>query len=318
MIVKQKINLKGIITNINMRKASQDNGLIVIDDKFIGISLGHDYCAEHEWGIENMRRRFGIKDGSSKCMGVDNRTISKNINNLVFKEETYKKVKYALLYTGYSFRTLGESQENIPRDIKDYKKDITWNMEWQQRNPPKEGREPKDPIVTAWDEEGFGVGVMGEKEVQYLKDLYEAFQNLNIAIAVINLMPNNPFSNNSLSILIADRLPLSIKINMYAADKEHYDRVDYEEKIGMTKIKAKYGNKNGHNKKNYFMACSAKWINYDDAEARERRKKELKTKYDIQYWVNYSDDDNNHGYYTVEEIREWLTGSKKLTEIRKA
>lgn len=301
-----------------MKKSSQDNGLWMDDDKFIGVSLGHDYCAEHEWGIADIKRNFGMPEGSSKNMGIRNRTITKNIKNLIFIEETHKKIKYAILYTASDWRTPEEAQNDLPYALKDYVKDIQWNMEWQLKNPPREGRKPKDPIVTAWDGGGFGIGVMGEKEVQYLKDLYEAFKNKDVAITIINLMPKNPFSNSSLSLLIASRLPQEILTNMYNADKEYYDRVDYEEKIGMTKIKAKYGNKNGHDKKNYYMACSAKWIDYDDAEARERKKKEHNTKFDIIYWINYSDDDNTHGYYTVEEIREWLTGSKKLSEIRKS
>jgi hypothetical protein len=299
-----------------MRKASQDYGIIIIDDKFIGISLGYDYTAEHEWGIKELRRRFAIPEGTNKNMGIKNRTISKNIDNLVFKKETFKKEKYALLYTGYSCRTITESEENIPNDLKNYKEDILWNMEWQKKHPSTT-RELKDPITCAWDEGSFGVGVMGEKEVGYLNELYEAFQKSNIAIAHINLMPKNPFCNSSLSLLIADRLPQEELDQMYEADKEHYDREDYEEKIGMTKIKEKYANQNGYGKAKYYMACSAKWIDYNNVEAREIRKKELKTKYDIWYWVNYSDDDDNHGWYTVEEIREWLTGDKKLTEIRK-
>ena len=299
-----------------MRKAGQDYSIWMVDDKFVGFSLGHDYCAEHEWGIKELRRRFAIPEGSNKNMGIKNRTITRNIENLVFKTETYKKQKFALLYTGYSCRTLKESEENIPHCFTNYKQDILWNMEYKA-NHPSTTRKPKDPIACAWDEEGFGIAVMGEKEVGYLTQLYEAIQKCNVAITHINLMPKNPFSNSSLSVLIVDLLPQEVLDQMYNADLEYYSRIDYEEKIGMAKIKTKYGNKNGHDKKNYYMACSAKWIDYDDAEAREKRKKELKTKYDIWYWVNYSDDDNNHGWYTVEEIREWLTGRKKLTEIRK-
>ena len=73
----------------------------------------------------------------------------------------------------------------------------------------------------------------------------------------------------------------------------------------------------GHNH-GYYIACSPKWIDYEDAENREAKKKEYHTKYDIMYWVNYSDDDDTHGHFTVEEIKEWLGGKKKLSEIRKA
>jgi hypothetical protein len=299
-----------------MRRAYQDYSFWMVDDKFVGVSLGHDYCAEHEWGIEDMKKRFGIPDGSKKNMGVKNRQITKNSDTLVFKEETHKKAKYAILYTGYKYRTQVESEATLPVCLDHYVDDLRNNVEYDKKYP-KEGRKPQDPLVTAWDGDGFGVGVMGEKEVGYLKDLYDAFQNNNVAIAHINLMPGNPFSNSSLSLLIVDRLPQAILDMMYSADKKHYDLVEYEEEIGMTKIKGKYGNKNGYNKSKYYMACSPRWINYEDPEKRNEEKKRCKTQYDIQYWINYSDDDNNCGWYTVEEIKEWLSGPKKLTEIRK-
>jgi len=72
-----------------------------------------------------------------------------------------------------------------------------------------------------------------------------------------------------------------------------------------------------YHKLHYFTACSPKWIDYKDAESREEYKKKHNTKYDIIYWINYSDNDSNYGWYTVEEIRKWLKGTKKLTEIRK-
>ena len=67
------------------------------------------------------------------------------------------------------------------------------------------------------------------------------------------------------------------------------------------------------------MACSARWIDYENTKNREQHKTRLKTKYDITYWINYSDDDNNYGHYIVEEIQQWLsTPGLKLTQIRKA
>lgn len=75
-----------------MRKASNDYGLIVIDDKFIGIAFGYDYCAEHEQGIKNLRRFCGIAVSGRENMGVKNRTIIV-CPPLVFKEETDKKIK---------------------------------------------------------------------------------------------------------------------------------------------------------------------------------------------------------------------------------
>lgn len=297
-----------------MRKAGNDYGIILIDGKFIGISLGYDFTAEHEWGIEKMKDRFEIPEKTSKNIGIESRSITKNIENIIFKKQTYKKQKFALLYTGYHYRTLEESQKVIPNDLENYKQDIQWRVGYDEKHPPREGKE-NDPIITAWDSEGFGVGVMGVDEVGYLKELYQAFNDINITITYINMMPKNPFSNSALCLLIKDRIPEEFKISMYNADKEYYDRIEYEKKIGMTKIKEKYGN-NGYKEHGYYMACSAKWIDYNDEENREARKKDYDTKYDIIYWINYSDDDDVHGWFSVEDIKKWLKGKKKLSEIR--
>lgn len=298
-----------------MRKASFDYCLWMVDDKFVGVSLGHDYCAEHEWGIREMKGLFGIPESTKKNMGIKCRIITECPRSLMFKEETFKKQKCAILFTQSRSWLKDVELETLPSELEHYKKDIECSIKWEKEHPPST-REPKDPILCAWDSYGFGVAVMGEKEVGYLKELYEAFKNLNVAITYINLMPKNPFSNASLSLLIKDRLPQEVSDRMYSADKCQFDLKDYEKKIGLTKIKEKYHNRQEGAK--YYMACSAHWIDYDDKEAREKRKGELKTKYDIWYWVNYSDDDNNYGWYTAEEIKEWLTGKKRLVEIRKA
>lgn len=299
-----------------MRRAFQDYSFWMVEDTFVGISLGYGYCAEHEWGIVDMKRRFGIPDGSKKTIGVKNRQVTKQSETLVFKKKTHKKEKYAILYTGYKYRTQDESEEKLPGCLEHYVRDLDDNVRYETEHP-REGRKPKDQLVTAWDSDGFGIGVKGEREVAWLKELHEAFKKNNVAIAHVNLMPDNPFSNSSLSLLIVDRLPETIIQMMYSADKKHYDLIDYEEEIGMTKIKEKYGKSHGYSGPKYYMACSPRWINYEDPEKLVELKNKIGTKYDIQYWVNYSDDDNNCGWYTVEEIKEWLTGPKKLTEIRK-
>lgn len=286
-----------------MRKASSDYGLIVIDDKFIGVSLGYDYCSEHEWGIKGLKRLCGMPEANKKNMGVKNRTITQ-CPILVFKESVKKKKNFAILYSGYEYGTQEESENQIPHDFKNYGDDLIWNEKWNTEHPQKETR---DNIQTAWDKDSFGVSVMGVKEIGYLKELHKAFENLNVTIAVVNLGANNPFAGSSLSLLITDRIPQKTLDLMYLGDKEYFDREDYEEKIGMKKIIKKYCNKNGYNGDKYFLACSPKWIDYEDVENREARKKELNTKYDIQYWINYSDNDTNCGWYTVEEIKKWLT-----------
>lgn len=317
-----------------MRKASQDYGIIIIDDKFVGIALGHDFCAEHEWGTKELKEMCGIPESIKKNMGIACRIITK-CPPLVYKEGIDNDVKHAVLFTGDSWRSKEENEKYTPHDLEKYVEDIRWEIEWEiewakkhasKKKSLKKGKketeiiiEPeneKDPIVTAWDGGSFGVGVLGDKEVGYLLELHEAFKNKNVAIATTNLRPNNPFSNTSLTLMIADRVPQEVRDNMYHADKEYFDREDYEEEIGMKKIIEENKAKRGKAGFKYYMACSPEWVDYDDAEQRELRKTKNKTKFDIMYWVNYADDET-YGWFTVEEIREWLTGNKKLIEIRK-
>ena len=188
-----------------MREATNDYNLIIDNDNFIGIALGYDYCAEHEWGITELKQRFGIPEINKKTLGIKNRSITTCIDNLVLKKQTHKKQKFAILYTGTRWKS-SDTKDPIPHDLKNYKESIIYNVEYYKKQS-NECHEHKDPIKTAWDGGSFGIGVMGEKEVKLLEDLYNAFLNKNIAITFINMMPKNPFSNSSLCVLIKDKIP---------------------------------------------------------------------------------------------------------------
>jgi hypothetical protein len=303
-----------------MRRAYNDFGLIEVEDKFIGVSLGYDHCAEHEWGVRELKDMFGVPEANKENMGVKSRTITK-CPTLVFRTGKHKGVNHALLYTGVSWRSDEENAKYTPRDFEKYPEQILDNIKWvveDNKKPRNAGcqREMPEPVITAWSSSDFGVAVYGDKETEQLKELYEAFRANNVTIAVSNLKAKNPFAGSSLCLLITDRIPKETLDLMYAGDKEYFDREDYEEEIGMKKIIEKYGNKNGYHGLHYFMACSPKWISYSDTEAREVQRAKYGTQYDIMYWVNYSDDEHNYGWFTVEEIREWLTGTKKLSKIK--
>ena len=308
---------------MGMRRATYDYSILTDEDVFVGISLGADATSEHEWGIKEMRETFGIPESSKKTMGIKSRTISKCPENLLFKRDKNSAVLWVAYIDWYPENKI---RKELPDEIKNFKDQIKWSQEYRKRRleKHKEGdyiSEEKDPLVTAWDGSTFGVAVVGETEADWLEFLYEQFKKKNIAIAMMNLNPGNPFSNNSLTLAILDRLPKEVHDMMYAADKKYYDLQDYEKKIGMIKIKDKVMKQrrekggNMHKDLHYYMACSAKWIDYENEVERAKYKEKHETKYDIHYWINYSDDDDNCGWYTVEQIKEWLTGKRKLTEV---
>ena len=274
-----------------MRRGHSNSKLIEEKETFYGISLGYDFCAEHEWGIEKLKNKLGIDNNK---MGIDGRKITKKDTAVVFLKEGDEAV---LITKPWSFNDKKYTfKELINRDLSLY---------------------DKEELATAWDGDSFGIHVKGDKNVNKLENIYEAFKKNDIAIASIK--GDIPaFSNSSLSVLIASNLPKEVTDSMYHVDKEHKDLLDYEKEIGITELKEQ-AKSSGYRGIHYFMACSPKWIDYNNAENREKRKKELGTKYDISYWINYSDDDDNYGWYKAEEIKQWLsTPGLKLTQIRKA
>lgn len=269
-----------------MRSGNNNVGMLGEGDIFYGISLGYDYCAEHEWGIERMRNKFGI---DTHKMGVDGRTITKG--EVIFKEDED-------LCVLTSYKPYGLKDDYTAKDILAY--DITSFI---------------NDIRTAWNESDFCIATKKKDLFKYIKELYDAFQNKNITITFLS--PVIPaFENASLSILIRDRLPKEVTDQMWLADKKSADLIEYEKKIGVTKLKE--DTRDGYKSEKYFMACSPRWIDYEDPENRKKEKKQWGTKYDILFWVNYSDDDDNYGWYTAEDIIEWLsTPGLKLKSLNK-
>jgi len=267
-----------------MRRAFNNVGFVGEDDIIFGVSLGSDFTSEHEWGYGGIKRKFDINDKKS---GIKGRKINK-VGTILYAENDEMCVLT-------SREPWDEKKEYTPEDL--LASDISGFMN-------------DNGLETAWNEDDFCVASNKKEDFHYLKEMYEAFQKKNIAICFINAqMP--AFDNASLSILVVDKLPKTVTDAMAYADKKSDNLIAYEKKIGITKLKEK-------NEEKYFMACNPRWIDYDDPVVREEMKKELGTKYDVRFWVNYSDDDDNYGWYTGEQIIEWLsTPGLKLKSLNK-
>jgi hypothetical protein len=271
-----------------MRKSFHNVKLLVHDDVFFGVSLGYDFTSEHEWGTKRMKTKFGI---DSSKMGLEGRmitkgevyTVSENGNYLLTSSKPWRKESDFTL------------DDLLPMDLKYMDKDVN----------------------CAWDESDFCVVLRNPEEFKYLTELEKAFKDKNVAIAYIQSeIP--AFSNSSLCLLIADKLPKEITQQMYHVDKRALDLIEYEKEIGITELKERAKKNSGYKGDKYFMACSPSWIDYENEEHREQRKKEMGTKFNIMFWVNYSDDDDNYGWYKAEDIYKWLsTPGLKLKSLNK-
>lgn len=281
-----------------MRKAYNDFEFVQDEqDNFIGISLGYDYCAEHEWGIEGIKSKLGIpRELVSENFGLDFRTVSifneKELSFFETKKIVAKKTNYfGFLFLNNYWKVDGI--ENIPYDLSFYVNEMSPNKR------SKEGRE----IITAWDENSFGIVVRNKENIKKLEELYEAFKQKNICIG---LFGGGVFKNPSLTIAIKSKIPQEIKENIKKSDIESFKLLNLKEEWGK-KIK-KSGKQN-------FYGLSISFFNYFDIEKEKESMKKNKTAYNYLIWINISNE--NSGWYIVEQVIEWLKSKKELSELKK-
>ena len=270
-----------------MRRAYHNVSFIVEGDNFYGVSLGWDFTSEHEWGIRVIKNKFGLKSDKTNVLGIKKPLLGIDNRRMTIGEVLFKEDKDLCVLT--SERPYGLKEKYKAKDILGYDIKNVYN-----------------DLECAWDDGDFCIASKNKEDFPKMRELYEAFKNKNIAITFLKSeVP--AFSNSSLSVLILDKLPQDVLDEMYNVDKEAYDLIEYEKKIGVTKLKEETRSKSGYRGEKYFMACSPRWIDYKDAVAREEKKRKGNTEYDIMFWVNYSDDDDNYGWYTAEEIIKWLS-----------
>lgn len=283
-----------------MRRGHDNGWLINPDNKqLVGINLGADFTAEHEWGTKRLKERFGIADCDISKFGLAKRQITKaNEKELHF----YADDKNALLVCESSWEW-----ERNPEARRDYLLNKCSELTIYPpsrlfKSKDKKEKENAD-IATAWDEATFGIRVQGTKNISFLKYLYEQFATKNIAIWQGG---GGLFGNAGLIIGIVDRVPADSAKIMADADEDYYKLQMASEKTG---IKAKIDaiNEKHHNE-------TGRWGNdpfgyYALKPAWKNGACERKSAHPVMYWLNPQQQDKvNFGWFTVEDLEQWLQG----------
>lgn len=262
------------------------NAGVIRGEHLFGIAFGFDFCAEHECGIKPMREFLGM---DTSKIGLDGRTIS-NHSTIIYKEDTANDKALITLANKYDFKSENEKT-------------------FEQLLPVRYYNYPDmDKVESFWKEDRFTV--IGNLSI--IKEMYDAFLKNDIVLAGLNheqCKAHPAFDQKaSLTILIKSRIPEPIVTNFFYEDKKDLDLYDYEHKIGLTKLKEdaqeKYS-EGDHDNGKTWMALSPRWVNYNNEDPEAIKGK---TEYNIMYWANYPDgDDSGYGWYTVEQVKEWLT-----------
>ena len=181
-----------------MRKGNEGSLLEDNNGRFLGVSLGADYCAEHEWGIKGLQKEFGFDDPEK--FGLARRKITR-VSPLLRWAEVKTKVY---------------------RDGKN--KQVTcvglWVKGWDRGDDAPTGLEEffGGSLWTGWSERDFGVFSYDAAEAAKLRELYDSMLELDVAIW---LGGGGVFRNAGLSIAIASRLPTETTELWDKYDREH-------------------------------------------------------------------------------------------------
>ena len=142
-------------------------------------------------------------------------------------------------------------------------------------------------ITTAWDEKSFAI-LVTDKYKDELKELYEAFLNLDVAVGIA---PSEAFKNGGLKFCIKSRLPEETIQAIKDDDLDYIALQEAAEKTGIKKILEKA--------KCRYYALSPRWKDDDKKE--------------VIFWLNPMEQDkNNFGWFTVEDLKDWAKGKGKI------
>lgn len=278
-----------------MRKAF-DGGWLVSEKngQFMGINFGADFCAEHEWGIADLKRLLGVTEESNKLMGIEKRRV-KVVNPATVALVEHGDVLSLVIDSPYSVKSIVENF-----DLEAQGKANKCHCEWRM------GKD--DTLLTLWSGGDCAVRVRGDENKARLRELHQALLNGDAAMWVGG---GGVFKNGGLCIAIISKVDDESKQVMYNADQ---DRVNLNAAAEKTGIKKKIEAYNEQWRKNYevetggrcyesppcgFFALTPKWGTIDGK----------KTKHPVTFWLNpMRQDENNYGWFTVEELEQWLQG----------
>lgn len=217
-----------------MRK-TQKSKFLLDKEKIVGIDLGADFCAEHEWGIEQLRNQLGIpKDPIEEgTLGLDGR-----------KTKEFPSKSFAIAEVdGYKLLVFHDHVKH-----------------WNNFSHISEELRLKNDIhlSAAWDESSFAIAIKG-KEDEFLRRLFAAFEKKDVAIW---LGGGGIFANAGLVIVIASLISAKYKDAILKGDEKRKRLADAVLTTGIKEKLDKVGK--GYFAGKGYLALSPRWT--DDQE----------------------------------------------------
>lgn len=267
-----------------MRVATNNYGVVWTDDaipSISAISLGYDFTAEHEWGVEGLKQLLGVpafnvedflcKEAKRKNLGVAARRITSSDHVYTGSFDSDGKTYY-YFYVAYLC-----NPENISDIVK------------QSFSSCFDSMIEKAGVATAWSGEDLCFVTTDERIPNYF---YDAIKKNNL---FIGQMAGYPFGGKTLTLALISETDEELKEAMVESDLNSIELLKRDKKTG---IKERLGQKHEQWLKDYPGAWKSPW----SFIALSPQVKEG----DIIYWLNPENQRLlDAGWYTVEELQEW-------------
>ena len=245
--------------------------------KLVGFNLGADFTSEHEWGIDGIKKAFGIDNSK---IGIDGRSISLIPNTLIYQDIKINKVTYWFLgllryplkyFFNHEDDKLKESDiQNF--ELSPYGEDFT--------------------VATSWDDSSFGI-LVNDKNKFIVESLYNSFSNKDV---VVGISPSHAFQNGGLKFLIKSLLEQDVIDSVMIADLDRITLKNTAEKTGIYKILEKADKK--------YFALSPRWKDDDKQDV-------------IFWLNPYNQQLYNSGWFTVNDLKDWVKDKGKIIKNKR-
>lgn len=186
-----------------MRRGNNPQMIVSDGSKFLGVSLGADYAAEHEWGIREIMDAFDL-NADPAVFGIDRRIIRR-----------------------------------VPEEFEDFSLGKTWGFSYMPYGKLGEYVTPRGELNGvglrgAWDNRSFGVVSDVTTAKKNLRTLYKEFRKKNGVITMVS--GSGIISNPGLCLAIADRIPENVRNIWLDADTMRYEALSAMKDSGIEEL----------------------------------------------------------------------------------
>lgn len=261
-----------------MRLATK-NTAVMRENGNLVLSFGYDFCAEHEFGIRGMQAALGVSNDQDD-LTLDRFAVTAATPENLMLVEPKRKAKDARIYL------LGGRVRTYDRTPAEY---VARYKSWSDA----------DGTPTAWwDEREFLFSAPADsKEAETVRKVFEATMGGNALLYLCGSA--NPFGGSGLVLVRRSTIPTEHVRRMEEGFRDAKKLREAAEATGIRERVEAWGRKDGR-WMGPFHALSPRW---------RGKGHNSPSKHPVVFWLNPTDQQNNNfGWFTVEELEQWMEG----------